>query len=491
MGRLRGPIVFAALVLVALLWRVAPSLHQSWLQHPFTHGYLVLGVALWVVYRDRDRWRVPGDSWLPGYLLVAGLSLLWFAGAVTLTIGVHRFVVPALVGAAALAVFGPRAARRLVVPAILVALALPGWSVVTPVLQAMTVAVSTSLLGPLEVNAEIRGNMVHLDQGTLEIAESCAGLSFFMAATAIGTVYAALFLRSRRARVTAVATAAGLAIVGNWIRVTGLIAIADASEMESSLVTDHGTYGWAIFTVGLLGFFALGGPISRLDGRSAEGAEEKVPATTPASGPERTDARLSGRLYRVSALAALGPLLLVAIGALPMSAPATDASALSAPTGWSETPSVTPIADWQPEYAGYRAHLRSAWTDGAVVTHADEFLYWDQSQGNELVFHENRIAEPDHVLAEGVRWLPDARKVVNEAVVRTETGPIVVWHWYRVGDVDTASELKAKGLELWAFLRRRPLSRLVALYARCGQDDCSDAVVGLDRFLSPTAPTPE
>lgn len=78
---------------------------------------------------------------------------------------------------------------------------------------------------------------------------------------------------------------------------------------------------------------------------------------------------------------------------------------------------------------------------------------------------------------------PARRLWVQQAVVLTPEGPVLVWYWYRVGGVDTFSPVHAKILEIPAFLSRRRASELIALSAACEADNCRDAFQALAGFM--------
>jgi hypothetical protein len=82
--------------------------------------------------------------------------------------------------------------------------------------------------------------------------------------------------------------------------------------------------------------------------------------------------------------------------------------------------------------------------------------------------------------------LSDGR-IINIAVVHDESAPVLVWYWYDVGGVETASRLRAKLLEVWAFARRASGSRLHAVSTACDSDNCREAARALAGFLGVAA----
>jgi hypothetical protein len=76
---------FAAIGLVlaifAAFWPTTASLMERWedtVARTYTHGYVVVALALWMIWRDRARWG--GGSarpFLPGLALLAAGVLAW------------------------------------------------------------------------------------------------------------------------------------------------------------------------------------------------------------------------------------------------------------------------------------------------------------------------------------------------------------------------------------------------------------------------------
>jgi len=115
---------------------------------------------------------------------------------------------------------------------------------------------------------------------------------------------------------------------------------------------------------------------------------------------------------------------------------------------------------------------------------ASRHYFLDQRQGEELIQFDNRIA-PDSVVI-GRRLLGplgDSRRIVNETVIMDGSSPRLVWHWYRVSNVDTPSAIRAKLLEIPSFFLRLPASELVTFTARCEPNDCTSAARALASSL--------
>lgn len=461
------------------------SYHSFWTMEPNTHGYVVLLGVLWLLWQERGTLRVAA-GWPAPLAVITALSLVWMLGQIAGVQAVGQIALPLVALAWTAAVFGPPAYRRLAPIAAVFLIAVPIWSALTPVLRGLTVAVSSAVLRLIRVPATIDGSLIHLTHGSFSIEDECAGLSFFLAGAAIGGLYAVRFARGTRTRVKVLTLAVFLSIAANWLRVTSLIVIGHVSEMRAAIIHSHHTYGWLTFLLFvLLVFFPLAGLIVRREhGASAS------PRGQTTRGADRGDEPLSGGAFRgraaarASAVAAVGPLLLWTIGALPSREPTPPALPDGLVGAFVRGGAGTRAHDWSPAYHNPSRIRSTGWSAGAVQGTLDHLVYRGQTQGAELIGYPNRIA-PDSLLATErmVGPVGPERRIVNEVIVREGAGHVLVWYWYRVGGIETASPLKAKLLEIPAFFRRVDSSELIALSTVCAPGSCEAGARALAAIL--------
>lgn len=509
------PIVLGASLLVTVVafwasWRVLP---EVWAQSR-GHGLFAVLLSATLLWRERHRIGT-GYGTEPGALVALGaLSLLWLVGVVISAQVIHLSTVPLVLLAWAAAVFGWRSLVPLVPAAAAFSLALPIWEVLIWPLQMATVLVNRLLLAITPFNAEIDGTSIHLPAGTLVVADSCAGLNFLMASLLIGTAYAMFFENEWRTRWRLIGIAAAIAIVANWIRVFGLVVIADVTSMQSGLIEDHAIYGWVIFAASMGAYFVFAERAGKAPQTSGES-----PTDVSATGAEPaavTHAPLSLRAAVVAATAAcfavLGPTLLRVADARRMGTPLLPVPSLIGAAEWSSR-TIDPSAQrWQPGFTGADEHMSVEWVDGSDTVRVDRFVYRDQRQGHELIGGSNAIAAPRDLVADRIVGPLDASlRMVREAAIRERaqrntpagTPPVpgasvgqrsmtnptdppalrLVWYWYRVADAETPSPTRAKLLELLAFVRRSSPSEVIVASAPCEGADCAAAQARLRRLV--------
>lgn len=472
--------VFALLVAVAFLptWLGFPG---RWLNSA-EHGFAAAALALWLLWRDRERLVTTSRPVALALVAVAGLSLCWLAAFVLNVQVVQQGALPLLLLAwlVATAGFAPLPTALPITGAFL--LAVPFWDVLTRPLQSLTVLANTVLLRVARIDATIDGDLIRIPAGTFWVAEGCAGIDYFQIGLLVGVAYALLFLRTWRARVMVIAASVVGVIVMNWLRVFGLIVIGHATDMQSPLVRDHGTYGWILFGVAQALFLAVA--------RRIDMAEEHTLATSVVTASDATSVTPSTpvplrRLVVATSVAVSGPILYVLLaGSTRASADElAEQARVIPPAGWTEAPRDSSL--FRPAFSGADLAAQTHWQRGDARVQVDRLLYAEQRQGKELIQYDNTIA-PDSLRAgEGrTRPLGNASVEAHVTVVRTPAGPRLVWSWYRVAGQVTASTSRAKLLELLAFVRRSSASELVAVSASCERPDCRDAGKALLDFVA-------
>jgi EpsI family protein len=374
-------------------------------------------------------------------------------------------------------------------------LGVPGWDVLVPILQRLTTIMSGAATTAAGIQAEIGYDTIAIRSGVFLVEEGCAGMNYLMGGLTLGAFYAHLFVDRWQTKLKIVALAGATAIVGNWIRVTVLIFLGEATAMQSPYIEDHLWQGWAIFTALMVPTYLLALRMERRDrrrddreGGAAESGPEDASARDEVGTVPSDHARLPHRTSRpalATAFAVIGPIVWMTGSVLPRGAELErDPGVFDIASAWSVDPAAAPDS-WAPGFRG--VDERAEWTvsvQGETVRAARHYFV-DQRQGEELVQYGNAIA-PDSLLLEERMFGPvgPSRRLVNEAVLRTDDDFRVAWYWYRVAGFDTPFRSKAKLLEILSFFRRTPAAELVTLTAVCEPDSCEQAARTLRLALS-------
>jgi exosortase len=222
------PVIFAVFAVALALAVYAPILWYMGLHwygvEDYSHGFLIGPLALYFAWERRPqlrRARIEPSWW--------GLVPLGLA-TVTLTVGrlgvelmnMRVAFVLTLMGLVLL-LLGRPIFRILLFPLAFLFLMVPlPQSLVNVVafpLQLVAADWAVQLLYYLRIPALREGNIIHLPDTTLFVAEACSGLRSLMALITLGVVFAYFFRRSWGERIVIVASAIPIAIIVNALRV--------------------------------------------------------------------------------------------------------------------------------------------------------------------------------------------------------------------------------------------------------------------------------
>ena len=246
--------LFAAIVVFVLLY--LPSLTTLWKKwvlwdQDLAHSIPTLGVML--VLLARRTYNIVDNNVSKNYwywiqlVALAGCSLLWyFFESLSISLPAYFILM------AALCLFISTSFSTEFMWAIFPVLGLlifviPVWSELTSLLvtlSSITVGYAVKLS---QLTALLEGSSIFLPSGTIYIADGCSGIRYLIISLLMGYILILLNQYKLRAALTTLAIAAILGLVANWLRIYLLVLIGYHTEMQSSLMRDHETFGWIIF----------------------------------------------------------------------------------------------------------------------------------------------------------------------------------------------------------------------------------------------------
>lgn len=247
------------LAVAALYWPTTLALNALWTapsqEETFTHGYLILLIALWLIWRERRALAAEPVRFQPLALVpLVLLSAVWVWSWRAAIQELHMMLVPVILFTAIVAALGPRVARLMVFPIGYLYFALPFWTGGVGILQALSARMTGVLMWLTGLPGFMRGNFIELPAGTIQIAGGCSGLHSFIVGLALAAVYGKLFDLPMCRRWGAVALMGTITLVVNWVRIFIVTAVAYATDMHSPLVHHHYWLGWWLFAAAFAGF---------------------------------------------------------------------------------------------------------------------------------------------------------------------------------------------------------------------------------------------
>ncbi|HYL77761.1 MAG TPA: exosortase/archaeosortase family protein [Bryobacteraceae bacterium] len=212
-----------------------------------SHGFVVPFVVLWIVWRERDRWRKLNpqpSAWgfvvlaaAAGLAIVAALGGGLFAGSVAFLISVAGVV---------LCLGGFPFLRIWAFPLVLSLFMLPKLAIVynqaTLPLQLLASRLAAAMLTTGGIGVIRQGNILDVSGHRIDVAEACNGIRYLLSLGFIAVVFAYLADTKPWMRVALLAAVAPVAIFANAVRVA---ASAYVPALDSG--TPHAVAGWLIF----------------------------------------------------------------------------------------------------------------------------------------------------------------------------------------------------------------------------------------------------
>ncbi|WP_218352555.1 exosortase [Alteromonas lipotrueiana] len=429
------------------------TLHQLWTKNneTYSHGYILLGFAIYVLVTD-FRWQHFSPSFLYAPLALAA-GLVWLAAEAVQIMLIQTLVLPGVFWCLLASMVGFKNSLKTLVPVLSLYLALPVMDILVVPLQNLTTWVNTRLIQAIGITAYIETYNIHMPYGIMRIAHGCAGLNYLLAGMSLGIFYSYLNLQRLSLQIRAVAVILVLSLVGNWIRVFGLIMIGYESKMQSELVYDHGFFGWIIFAILAVGFFFYAKRLEAKDGEFvSSGRKPSLP--------------LSAKM--ISAVV----VTLVAFWIVPVSWQMLNnkVSAEAVEVSLPESLSMLKATNVSLNRLGatYEGNDTHAVYSGRVNNYRlNVFVasYRTQKQGKELIYYANkpanRLREKGTVEVQGTRL-----NVASPAASQR-----VFW-LYKVGNSITLTDMQTKLAQL-THLLDTPVVSVMAVQVNC-QRQCPD-----------------
>jgi len=480
----------AVLGVLLLYWPTADSIVAIWTRsETFTHGFVVVPICLWLVWRRRESIAaIPARPWWPGLVFVFAAGALWFVTAVADVLGVKQFALAFMLQAAIVTVVGARIARAAFFPLAFLLFAVPFGEIFVPTLIDWTANFTVAALRWSGVPVYRESNLFIIPSGAWSVVEACSGIRYIIASVMIGTIYAAISYRSARRRAMFIAASILVPIVANWLRAYMIVMIGHLSNNRLAVGVDHIIYGWVFFGLVMLLLFWIG-----------SFWQEDAPAA-PQESPQRANSPAPAATTRMLFAAAVAAIAAAGVW-VPLEAkvdrPADPGKpalpAIASTSGWDAAPDA--LADWKPRYRGYAAELRQAFSKEGREVGVYIAYYRQQTKGNELITSANQLVVPEDWKwkqtgkgGDNIEWSGRPEQV-ERADLSGQTKALQAYRLYWVAGRVTSSQYAAKALQAWSKLSGRgDDAALIVIYAarRAHDDDATPSLRAFAQAMSPS-----
>lgn len=224
---------------------------SKWLNDDlYSHGFLTLLVFIYLSIqkiKTKQAFSFEPSIWaiIPTFIF----SILWLMGVLTDIQLIEYFMLPSIIGGIIWGLAGDKFAKKIFIPLCILLLATPGWGILNPVLQHMTVTVVGYTLDLIKIPALIENIYVTTPYGRFSVEGGCSGLRYLLVAGILGLTYAELHLEKKWEKIIVFISMIFAALVSNWVRVGALIVIGNQTQMQHSLMKEHDFFGWIIFLI--------------------------------------------------------------------------------------------------------------------------------------------------------------------------------------------------------------------------------------------------
>jgi exosortase A len=439
-------IALALLAPFALYFTTAKSIVSVWnSSETFAHGYIILPISLWLIWRRRANFAAyPPVPYWPALLLVAMAGAGWLAARMGEVQVVMQYGFVALFPLIALAVLGKRLAGSLAFPLLFLLFAVPFGEIFVGPLIELTADFTVAAVQATGIPVLRNGTRFELPTGSWSVVEACSGVRYLISSITLGSLYAYLTYRRAARRLAFVALSVAVPIVANWLRAYLIVMIGHTSGMTMATGVDHLIYGWAFFGLVMFVMFWIGSYWREDEAPAPVAAPVHSAAEASAVAAERS-ARVAPMALAVIALAALWPAFAwfndqanfnhkpVQLGAVAVS--------------WNAAPA---FGTWTHRYVQPDAGFNGVYRAGAGQPVGLTILYYrNQDNDKKLISSVNKLSgdkDAWHETSASTRLesVGGRQLALRETTLQGPQGKLLVWHWFRVGRIDTASNAVGK-----------------------------------------------
>ena len=443
-----GAIVLGLAVLVLLYWPTATSAVAQWNStSAYSYGYLIGPIALWLIWRERDRLvglMPEPTAW--GIAVAAAFAGVWLvADFLSIAEGRHIALMGMIQGLL-LAALGWRIYRILLFPLLYLWLMVPTGTFLLGPLQRLSHAGAVALIKLSAIPVFAEGTSIEVPEGSFVVEPGCAGLNFLLTALALSLLYGKLNYRGLGARLLCIAVALAVSMIANILRIYLIVVLTQITHRKLDIADDHLLYGWGFFALVMLGMMWLGSRFAK---------PEDPPRAAPVAVP--------GHAPIMKLVAVLGVLLIVAM-LPPRLAMATGRAAITSagvamPAAIGPWQRVSGTTDWRPQTDPAAGFGEALYTWNGLMAEVAMARYAAQGGGRDAASGGNQPAispwETEGLRIRSVEAGP-GRYAVVATTARRSGATRAIDYWYASAGCVTPSRLKAKLCAAAARLRGRP-----------------------------------
>lgn len=484
------PLALVSVLIVSLILIYYPttsSIVNTWnSSETFAHGYIILPISLWLVWRNRFRFHSFSPS--VNYASIPFILLVSFAWLLAYLVDVQIvqqlafvFLIPLLV----YGLLGLQTVKAAAFPLFFLLFAVPMGEELVPYLIEFTADFTVAMVQMTGIPIYREGTFFQLPTGSWSVVTACSGVRYLIASVTLGFLYAYLTYKSTKRRVIFIVASIFVPIIANGLRAFMIVMIGHFSDMQLATGVDHLIYGWVFFGIIIVIMFYIGS-FWRED--VDEGDQEEIEAKQV----DKTKRKTEPKQFAIVFLA-----LMLAMSILPVKAYIDNAGnkdllknveiAVPNSAKWEESEELA--SDWTPRYRNMDATLVANYVQHDAKIDLFVGYYTYQRDGAQLITSVNVLTkeseEWNNIGASSIKLsLASGDVTVPLAHLKKGTEQILVAYFYYLDGKVITNKYRAKLVEAQAKLFSGDLSASVVMLSSRVDDNRDQVVENIQAFAS-------
>ncbi len=383
-------VVIVAVSIITLLILYLPttlSIISIWNRSgTYAHGYLILPIAIWLVWQKRHILAILSPCPEPKFLLILPiLSVFWYVSYSIGVLLIQQLTLVLMIPVVVLALLGIQVAKQIGFPLFFLLLAVPMGEGLVPFLIDFTADFTVAMVQLTGIPIYREGTFFQLPTGNWSVVEACSGVRYLIASFTLGLLYAYLNYTSYLKRTVFILFSIFVPIIANGLRAFTIVMIGHFSNMELATGVDHLLYGWVFFGIVIGAMFYIGSfwrDSINIEAIPNELVRNKIVVNKK---------KLIQVTLLIFILSSIAPLRIYTLS----DEVAFDAAVIASPMvdSWSFQNKL--LTSWKPKYKGLDSENSFYFTKGeqSVQLYIGHYVW--QREGAELITSANVMVEPE------------------------------------------------------------------------------------------------
>lgn len=480
--------------LILLYWQSFAYWIHTWVNNfDYMFGFIMPLLSFYIIWKRRDLFEfVPVKPSKSGLLIII-VGILLYVGGQAAYINVAQqvsffIIIPGII----LHYFGFHMLRLLSIPLMILVFMVPLPDFCYSYLQSFFTWASVEILRVFNVPVYAEGYSIQLPNVSVWVASGCTGIRSMTAILPIGLTIAHLYFDSRWNKVSMVIFSAILPILANIFRIVSLLIFALKGNPIFTYGTPHKIHGYVVFIGSLFILFGFASFLKRFRTKPLSKQKEMITSQHPLS------------QFWTQGFSSYGNLILVVLMVL---IPALVHARL-------QTQSVIPLVqsfksfplvlgewkgcelvehEWRPEIIGATDSLYRLYKD---VDENEIKIFVSylpiQTQGQELVFHANKIIPPKFVIISQHMKIWNINANSSPFKLKTTFLQLnngiqnkTLLYWYQNTNHYLHNKYLAKAVMTWdSLLQNRSNGSVFVLMFKSPRHNSNDYEIKLQNFLN-------